>query len=163
PRGPRRRAADRRAGRGAARAASRGPRRGSRCGFDPARQAARAWAAPRSGPLAAGAPRLARADVHGGEVLSSRGRERVPRGVLARGGVRAGRGRAEQGGMYGHREAASGYRAALAPFIDAAEAVARAALDRELESRAARTRAELERRLDGLDKVLASAVNIDDA
>lgn len=83
--------------------------------------------------------------------------------VLSPGELRAWLGRTYGAEMYCHREAASVYRAAFAPFIDAAEAVARAALDRELESRAARTRAELERRLDGLDKVLASAVNIDNA
>jgi len=64
--------------------------------------------------------------------------------------------------MYCHREAATVYRTAFAPFIDAAEAVAIAALDRELESRAARTRTELERRLESLDRVLTSAVNIDE-
>lgn len=83
--------------------------------------------------------------------------------VLSPAEMRAWLGRVYASEMFCHRDAASVYRAAMTPFIDAAEAVARATLDRELEARAARTRVELERRLAGLDRVLESAANIDDA
>ena len=91
------------------------------------------------------------------------GREALNAQVLAPAQVEAWLGRVYAAEMYCHREGATIYQAAILPFIDAAESVALMRLEQDLESRALRTRGELERRLGRLDNVLRSAVAIDDA